>query len=88
MSGGAASDSYDGQDRSEGEGGGRWIHRPVRGQDARKAYRCPGCDQQIRVGEPHVVAWRDDWYGGADDRRHWHTPCWRSRHRLPRLPRG
>jgi hypothetical protein len=72
--GGRAAASSEGQE---------WIHRPVRGQDAQKVYRCPGCDQEIKIGQPHIVAWRDDWSGDASDRRHWHTACWRARHRLP-----
>jgi hypothetical protein len=51
-----------------------WVVRPVAGQHATKEYRCPGCDHEIRPGTPHVVAWRDE---DVDDRRHWHTPCWR-----------
>jgi hypothetical protein len=43
-----------------------------------KAYRCPGCDQEIRPATPHVVAWPE---GAADDRRHWHTACWSARDR-------
>jgi hypothetical protein len=58
---------------------------------AGKTYRCPGCDQEIRVGTPHVVAWPE---GRADDRRHWHTACWSARdnrgvkvHRSKNAPR-
>jgi hypothetical protein len=43
------------------------------------SYRCPGCDQLIPAGVPHVVAWRAD--GSGDDRRHWHTACWTGRER-------
>jgi hypothetical protein len=67
-----------------------WEVRPVRGQDARKLYRCPGCDHEIRIGEPHVVAWPSEhvrFGGDQSDRRHWHTACWRARHRSPRAPR-
>jgi uncharacterized protein with PIN domain len=46
----------------------------VREVTAQKMYRCPGCNQEIRPGTLHVVAWR---VGQEDDRRHWHTPCWR-----------
>ena len=43
------------------------------------AYRCPGCDQLIPPGVPHVVAWPED--GDAvDERRHWHRACWAARH--------
>lgn len=50
----------------------------VRGND--KTYRCPGCQQEIAGGTPHVVAWADDSLFGAEAalaaRRHWHTACW------------
>jgi hypothetical protein len=55
-----------------------WQVRPVPGADARKAYRCPGCDQEILPGMPHVVAWPD---GDASERRHWHRVCWEARDR-------
>lgn len=57
-----------------GEFGDHWVSRPVSGQAAGKAYRCPGCDHEIPVGQPHVVAWADEM---VEDRRHWHTACWR-----------
>lgn len=54
--------------------------RPVPGVRAVKTYRCPGCDHEIRTGTAHVVVWRaEDGATGADDRRHWHTPCWANR---------
>ncbi|TDL03370.1 hypothetical protein EUA04_25965 [Mycolicibacterium obuense] len=54
--------------------------RTVPGSRAIKVYRCPGCDQEIRPGVAHVVAWpADSGDAGADDRRHWHTPCWANR---------
>jgi hypothetical protein len=34
-----------------------------------KEYRCPGCDHIVRAG---LVP-----DGAADERRHWHTECWR-----------
>jgi hypothetical protein len=46
----------------------------VRESTATKTYRCPGCNQEIRPGVMHVVAWRE---GEESERRHWHTPCWR-----------
>jgi len=49
----------------------------VTGADGR-VYRCPGCDQEIRAGLPHVVSW-PNWPGGEEERRHWHTACWRAR---------
>jgi hypothetical protein len=39
---------------------------------ARKPYRCPGCEQDIRAGEAHVVVVPR---GAADLRRHWHRRC-------------
>lgn len=47
--------------------------RHVQPYEAVKAYRCPGCDHEIRPGEGHeVVVPRAD----PDDRRHWHSGCW------------
>lgn len=45
---------------------------------ARKAYRCPGCNQDIapRTGHVVVVPLSDPAL-----RRHWHSPCWDHRHR-------
>lgn len=51
-----------------------WVVRPVAGAFATKEYRCPGCDHVVRIGTPHVVAWPPE---REDERRHWHTPCWR-----------
>ena len=47
--------------------------RHVQPYEAVKAYRCPGCDLDIRVGEGHKVV-----VPVADprERRHWHTGCW------------
>lgn len=67
--------------------GEEYVVRAVTGSAARRAYTCPGCHQQIRPATPHVVAWpvvprsfaRDA--EGLDERRHWHTACWRARHR-------
>jgi hypothetical protein len=51
-----------------------WHVRLVQPASAVKEYRCPGCNQEIRPGTKHVVAWRED---DAEARRHWHLPCWR-----------
>lgn len=51
-----------------------WTVRPVAGQAATKVYRCPGCDHEIALNTPHVVAWPPD---SIDQRRHWHSACWR-----------
>ncbi|WP_460355973.1 hypothetical protein [Mycobacterium sp. ZZG] len=58
--------------------------RTVPGARAAKAYRCPGCDHEIRPGTAHVVVWPVDDPEGMDDRRHWHTSCWT--HRATRGP--
>lgn len=60
---------------------GEWMVRTVPGAQATKLYRCPGCDQEIRPGVAHVVAWPAADRGSADDRRHWHNGCWRARER-------
>ncbi len=70
---------------------GDWVVRPLAGSGASKPYRCPGCDQEIRPATPHVVTWPayprdsdlDPWdvESAADQRRHWHTTCWRARDR-------
>ena len=52
--------------------------RVVAASRAVKVYRCPGCDQEIRVATAHVVVLPID-VGDIDDRRHWHTACWANR---------
>ncbi|MFC5179843.1 ATP/GTP-binding protein [Actinomadura harenae] len=74
--GGGASWADDTEDAPDGE----WHVRTVAGANAAKAYRCPGCDQLIPAGVGHIVAWPSG-PGGADDRRHWHRPCWQARSR-------
>ena len=49
-----------------------------------KVFRCPGCDQEIVPGTPHIVAWPADGARmaggiGVEERRHWHTTCWQNR---------
>jgi hypothetical protein len=62
---------------------GRWVVRSVPGAAATKTYRCPGCQQPIGPGVPHVVAWPENpgllAASAVEDRRHWHTGCWRRR---------
>jgi hypothetical protein len=66
--------------------GDEYLVRMVSGSD--KVYRCPGCDQQIGARLPHVVAWPEH-DADAEDRRHWHTPCWGARdRRVPRVQRS
>jgi hypothetical protein len=78
-------------DPVEEAGDGDWVVRAVTGSATGKTYRCPGCDQEVRPGTPHLVTWpayaRDsgldpwDTDSAADLRRHWHTACWRARGR-------
>ncbi|MCT7662135.1 hypothetical protein [Mycobacterium deserti] len=59
--------------------------RPITAGRAVKTYRCPGCDHEIRPNTAHLVVWpADAGESAADDRRHWHTPCWT--HRGTRRP--
>lgn len=68
---------------------GAWSVRAISAAAATKVYRCPGCDQEVRPGTPHVVAWPADGLGGPGDRRHWHTACWNARlRRAPRIQRS
>jgi len=61
---------------------GPYLVRTVPGQQAVKSYRCPHCQQEIRPGTSHVVAWPqnmvdDGWSAtGISERRHWHSGCW------------
>ncbi|TMR90648.1 ATP/GTP-binding protein [Nonomuraea basaltis] len=57
---------------------GEWKVRMLNGASSSKDYRCPGCDHEIRSGQPHLVAW-PNWRGGDEERRHWHSACWRKR---------
>ena len=36
---------------------GEWVVRSVPGAATEKTYRCPGCQQLIGPGTPHLVAW-------------------------------
>ncbi|MEK9665066.1 MAG: hypothetical protein VW362_07630 [Candidatus Nanopelagicales bacterium] len=58
---------------------GDWYVRAITGSASTKRYRCPGCDHEIVPATPHIVAWPAD--RSIDDRRHWHTPCWKARNR-------
>ncbi|MCT9929093.1 ATP/GTP-binding protein [Planotetraspora sp. A-T 1434] len=70
--------SVAGVDRVESSADGDWVVRNVSGAALAKTYRCPGCDHEIRPGLPHIVSW-PAWPGGEEERRHWHTACWRNR---------
>lgn len=63
-----------------------WAQVPgfdVRHVGGEKAYRCPGCDHEIRAGVWHLVVLAQ---ADPDERRHWHTECWRSELRRTRRP--
>ncbi len=75
-------------ERRESWRGEQYAVRPITGSGATKTYRCPGCDQEVRVGLPHVVVW-PVFDADAEDRRHWHTACWAARdRRAPGVQRG
>ena len=74
-----------GPERTESAPDGDWVVRLVPGAASTKAYRCPGCDQEIPPGTPHLVSW-PAYTPGPAERRHWHNPCWQRR--LQRHPRG
>ncbi len=78
--------NFGGSETTESHPDGEWHVRRLTGSAATKVYRCPGCDHEIRPATPHVVAWPADIPKGADERRHWHTPCWNNRGN--RGPRG
>jgi hypothetical protein len=67
-----------GPEHTEAAPDGDWVVRLVPGAVATKAYRCPGCDQEIPPGTAHLVAW-PAYAPGLEQRRHWHTPCWQRR---------
>ena len=67
--------------RRESYAGSEWFVRRVTGASSSRDYLCPGCQQAIVVGTPHVVAWPAEGMGGLEDRRHLHTPCWQARER-------
>lgn len=75
-------------ERREDWRGEQWVVRGVTALGAAKAYRCPGCDQEIARGLPHLVVW-PDFDAGASERRHWHSACWAARdRRAPTVQRG
>ncbi|WP_031082877.1 hypothetical protein [Streptomyces sp. NRRL WC-3549] len=75
-----AVERYGGGGLTESWRGEEWSVRLLSGAGATgKRYRCPGCDQEIPSGVPHLVAWPE--YGGVDDRRHWHKACWNAKDR-------
>ncbi len=75
-------------ERIEAWRGEDYVVRSLTGARAARPYRCPGCDQVVAGGVPHVVVWPVE-DADADDRRHWHSPCWGARDRRePTVQRG
>ncbi|MEO3749686.1 ATP/GTP-binding protein [Streptomyces sp. B6B3] len=68
-----------GLEQTEDWRGEDWMVRGMAAGAAAKHYRCPGCDQEIPPGVPHLVAWPRN--GDVADRRHWHRACWNARDR-------
>lgn len=67
--------------RVERRGSGEWHVQPMSERSAVKDYVCPGCGGLVTLGTAHVVVWRADSIFGeraVEDRRHWHTGCWRA----------
>jgi hypothetical protein len=52
------------------EGDEAWLIRGI----ARKLYRCPGCHDEIQVGDEHTVVQFVRRLGGTDH-HHWHRQC-------------
>ena len=52
--------------------------RRIQPYQARKAYLCPGCNQDIPAGVGHLVVVPEE---SPELRRHWHHACWANRHR-------
>jgi len=68
--------------RVEQRAGAEWHVQPISARAATKDYVCPGCGGTVPPGIAHVVVWRADSIFGdraVEDRRHWHTGCWRAR---------
>ena len=63
--------------RTENHPDGEWKVTSLTGETSVKVYRCPGCQGEIQPGTAHIVAWNVDY--SAEDRRHWHTACWKRR---------
>lgn len=68
-------------ERVEDRGGVRWHVRDLRGST--KEYRCPGCHRTVAAGTAHLLVWPVEKAllsaEAIDERRHWHTACWRRR---------
>lgn len=62
---------------------GRWLVQTLAAGRSVKSYLCPGCQQAVPTGTPHVVVWPVQPSIGSsspvDERRHWHQSCWNRR---------
>lgn len=58
--------------------------RAVQGFQATKAYICPECNDEIKIGISHMVVVPIE---APDLRRHWHTYCWTRRSNRNPAPR-
>ncbi len=71
-------------ERLEAKADGDWHVRMITGSASTKSYRCPGCDHLIPMVTPHTVVWPVEKAllseAAIDERRHWHTACWKRRH--------
>jgi len=71
-------------ERVEDKSDGSWHVRLVTGSASAKTYRCPGCSQLIARATPHAVTWPVEKSllsdAAIDERRHWHTACWKRKH--------
>ena len=67
--------------RVERRSTGEWHVQPMSERSSVKDYACPGCGGTVAAGTAHVVVWRADSIFGeraVEERRHWHTGCWRA----------
>lgn len=68
-------------ERIESKADQQWHVRSITGAASTKPYRCPGCDHMIAMATPHVVVWPLEKSllsdSAIDERRHWHTNCWK-----------
>lgn len=68
-------------ERTVAKADGDWYFRPITGTASTKPYRCPGCEQMIPMATPHTVVWPVQKSllseSAIDERRHWHSACWR-----------
>lgn len=68
----------------ESKADGDWRVRALSGVTSSKTYTCPGCSRTIVPGTAHLVVWPVEKAllsaDAIEERRHWHTACWRRKH--------